>query len=266
MTDSFQKDIVQDSDYTKYLAEVKEYYNLKKKYTSKRQTFINKLINSKDYSLDTKKKMASTYKYKCVNCGKIGGTVFNQTSKKLSATCGNTTSPCDLNIGIIKMKSSLINRDLERTNALLNNKKKEIVLTKLDYLFKYIEEDKAVELFEQHNNERVAIQTNYNNLLLMYEYIINNPETEKLLNEKLDQHTALENEHKQYIKLYNNTNETQHLKDAVLVYTEKMKQLDEFILNLKYKHNSIEFYDNDMKYLHQYKYVLKDLEVIKKPS
>lgn len=264
MTDSFQKDIVQDSDYIKYLEEVKEYYNLKNKYTSKRQTFINKLINSKDYSLETKKKMASTYKYKCVNCGNIGGTVFNQTSKMLSATCGNTTSPCDLNIGIVKMNASLINRDLERTNALLNDKKKEIVLTKLDYLFKYIEEDKAVELFEQHNNDRLAIQTNYNNLLLMYDSIVDNPERERLLNEKLEEHTTLENEHKQFIKLYNDTNEIQYLKDAVLVYTEKMKQLDEFILNLKYKHNSIEF-DDDMKYLHQYKYVLKDLELIKKP-
>jgi len=34
---------------------------------------------------------------------------------------------------------------------------------------------------------------------------------------------------------------------------------------LKYPHNSIEF-DDDMKYLHQDKYVLTDLEVIKKPN
>ena len=265
MTDSFKKDLVQDSDYTKYLEELKEYYSLKKKYNGHKQTFINKLINSKDSSIDTKKKIASTYKPKCVNCGKLGGTIFTESSKMLRATCGNTSSACDLNIAVVKMNASLINKDLEKANLLLNNKKKDIVLTKLDYLFKYIAEDKAVELFEQHNNDRAAIQENYNNLLMMYNSIVDNPETEKLINEKLEEHTELVNKHKRFMKLYNQTNETGYLNDAVLVYKNELKQLDEFILNLKYPHNSIEF-DDDMKYLHQDKYVLTDLEVIKKPK
>ena len=265
MTDSFQKDIVQESDYTKYLDELKEYYSLKKKYTTHKQTFINKLINSKDYSLDTKKKMAFTYKYTCVNCRNVGGTIFTESSKMLRATCGNTSSPCDLNITVVKMNSSLINNDLENANLLLNNKKKDIVLTKLDYLFKYIEEDKAVELFEQYNNDRGAIQENYNNLLMMYNSIVDNPETEKLITEKLEEHTRLQNKHKGFMKVYNETNETQYLKDAVLVYSNELKQLDEFILNLKYPHCSIEF-DDDIKYLHLDKYLLTDLEVIKKPN
>jgi hypothetical protein len=266
MSDSFQKDIVQESDYIKYLEELKEYYSLKKKYTAHKQTFINKLINSKDSSIDTKKKMASTYKPKCVNCGKLGGTVFTESSKMLRATCGNTSTACDLNIAIVKMNASLINKDLEKANLLLNNKKKDIVLTKLDYLFKYIAEDKAVELFEQHNNDRATIQDNYNNLLSMYNSIVDNPDTEKLINEKLEDHTELVNKHKRFMKVYNQTNEIGPLQDAVLVYKNELKQLDEFILNLKYPHNSIEFDDDDIKYLHQDKYVLTDLEVIKKPN
>lgn len=99
----------------------------------------------------------------------------------------------------------------------------------------------------------------------MYNSIVDNPETEKLITEKLEEHTRLQNKHKGFMKVYNETNETQYLKDAVLVYTNELKQLDEFILNLKYPHNSIEF-DDDMKYLHQNKYVLTDLEVIKKPN
>ena len=99
----------------------------------------------------------------------------------------------------------------------------------------------------------------------MYNSIVDNPNTEKLINEKLEGHTELVNKHKRFMKVYNQTNETGYLKDAVLVYTNELKQLDEFILNLKYPHNSIEF-DDDMKYLHQDKYVLTDLEVIKKPN
>lgn len=264
MTDSFQKDIVQDSDYTKYLAELKKYYNKKKEYTYRRQRYINSII-SKDLDMEAKKKLIAKYVPTCVDCGEAGGTVFTETSNTLRATCGHTTKQCKFNIDIVKMRPSIINSDLAASNVLLNNKKRDIVKTKLDFLFKYIDEEKAVELFQQHNNDRQAIESNYNNLLLLYNSIVNNPETEKLLNEKLEEHNALVDEHKQFIKLYKVDNETQFLKDAVLIYTDKLQQLNNIILNLKYKHNSIEF-DDDMKYLHQYKYILTDLELIKKPN
>ena len=61
MEDSFQKNLVQESDYSKYLEQLKTYYNLKNRYTSRNQTFINKLINSND-SIETKKKLYSKNK------------------------------------------------------------------------------------------------------------------------------------------------------------------------------------------------------------
>ena len=68
MEQSLQKELLQETDYSKYLEELKTYYNLKKTYTKTRETMINKLINSKD-SIEAKKKLFSKQKFKCINCG-----------------------------------------------------------------------------------------------------------------------------------------------------------------------------------------------------
>ena len=123
MEDSFQKNLVQETDYSKYLEQLKTYYNLKNRYTSRNQTFINKLINSND-SIESKKKLYSKNKLKCINCAKTGGTIFFENNKILRATCGNTSSPCNLNLEIVKMNSVLIDDELKQTNISLINKKK----------------------------------------------------------------------------------------------------------------------------------------------
>ena len=152
MSQNIQKDIIQDSDYTKYLAELKNYYRLKNNYTSARQSHINKLINS-DNTLEAKKKIFAKQKFYCVNCRKPVGTIFIENNKILKAVCGSTKDPCDLDIEIIKMTPVLINEELEKIDTLLKNTKKNIITTKLDFLFKYIEEDVAVEKFDKLKEE-----------------------------------------------------------------------------------------------------------------
>ena len=264
MEDLFKKNLIQDTDYSKYLEELKSYYNLKNKYNSHKKTFINKLINSKD-SLEVKKKLLSKQKFKCVNCGQYGGSIFFENNKILRATCGNTSSPCSLNLEIIKMTPLLINDELKKTNISLIDKKKQIVLTKLDFLFNYLEEDKAVELFDNLKLELGIIQEKYNNLISLYDSIVNNSDIKELIKQKLNEHDTLVNEYKEFIKLYNDTQEIKYLKDGLFLFTNKLKQLDEYINTLKYKQNSIES-DEENKYLLQHKYTIQNLEVIKKPE
>ena len=264
MENSFQKEIVDETNYSKYLEELKNYYTLKSKYTSNKQIYINKLVNSND-TLETKKKLYSKKKFKCVNCGNDGGTIFFENNKILRATCGNTTNPCNLNIEIVKMNSIFIHKELNNIIISIADKKKQIILTKLDFLFNYIPEDKAVELFENFKNELSIIQENYNNLFSLYNSIAYNTETQNLIDEKILEHTTIVDDYKQFIKLYKDTNENKYLKDAVNLYISKLKDLNEFILNTKYKYNNIEFND-DYKILIQNKYNLTDLELIKKPK
>lgn len=264
MEQSLQKELLQETDYSKYLEELKTYYNLKKTYTKTKETMINKLINSKD-SIEAKKKLFSKQKFKCINCGEFGGTIFFENNKILRATCGNTIKPCDLNLEIIKMNPVLITDEIKHTNTSLINKKKQIITTKLNFLFNYIEEDKAVESFENFKSELSILQEKYNDLFSLYESITNNPDTQELLNQKIIDINSLVNDFKEFIKLFKETEETSYLKDALFLYTSKIKSLDEYITTLKYKYNSIES-DDTYKYLIQNKYNIKNFELIKKPQ
>ena len=77
----------------------KQYYKLKEKYYNnidKKRSYIKK-----DNTLTTseKRKRIKELKNKCVNCGKEGGTIFDETNGMLKARC-NASDPCDLNMNI----------------------------------------------------------------------------------------------------------------------------------------------------------------------
>jgi len=264
MSQNIQKDIIQDSDYTKYLAELKNYYDLKNKYKTMKQSYINKLI-SQDNTIEAKKKLLAKQKFNCVNCGKPVGTIFIENNKILKAVCGSTNDPCDLDIEIIKMTPVLIDEELEKINTLLKNTKKNIITTKLDFLFKYIQEDVAVEKFDKLKEELNLNQEKYNELFLLYKSITKNSELEKLLEEKQIEHNNLLSDYKDFIELFNKTTETRYLKDAVRLYVSQIRGLDKNIFDMKHKHNHIEEIEDNVKLI-QEKYNIRDLELIKKPE
>ncbi len=256
------KDIDQHNDkYEKYLEELKNYYNLKKKYTAQKDIIINKIINS-DNTLDVKKKLFSKQKFKCIKCGKFGGSIFSETNTSLRVICGSIELPCDLNITITKLNSELLNENLEITKDILDTVKKSIITTKLDFLFNYIEEDKAIEKFESFKIELNNLQETYNKLFIMYKDLTDNTEKNDLLREKLlEQHNMI-NDYKEYIKLYNSTKENAYLKDAIGLYVSKIVDLNIEIMDIKYKHNSLEINDLELtNTLIQEKYNLNDLEL-----
>jgi poly(A) polymerase Pap1 len=107
----------------------------------------------------------------------------------------------------------------------------------------------------------------------MYRDIVNNKENNKVLNEKLLEHSNLVNEYKEYLELFKKTGDRNFIKEAVGLYISKIKDLDRNIMNLKYKHNFVEeieeveeIENNNIIRLVQEKYNLKDLELIKKPK
>lgn len=263
-SNSIKKALIQESDYIKYLDELNNYYFLKNKYTTAKDNIISKIIKS-DNSIDIKKKLLAKAKFKCVNCGDNAGTVFTESNKILKASCGNSQKMCNLNLEIVKMGTVDIIKELTDTNISLLKTKKSIIATKLDFLFNYIEEDKAIEIFDKLKQELNIYQERYNELYMIYNSITDNKEIEALLNNKLEEHTNFVNDYKGFIDLYAKSNDEQYIKEAVTIYVSKIKDLDKNILDLSYKYNKIEQLD-DENLLIQKKYDLSDLELIKKPE
>ena len=78
---------------------IKKYYQLKGEYMKKYENSKNK-ITSQDISKGEMKKKLKNMKVKCLNCRQFGGMVFSEKNRILSAKCGNTASPCQLDLQI----------------------------------------------------------------------------------------------------------------------------------------------------------------------
>ena len=250
------------SDNEKYLEKIREFYILKKKYDKYKESIKKKIIDS-DNPIQIKKQILAKTKYKCINCKNEGGTVFEITENNLKAYCGNINSPCNININIEKKKFSNLKEDLINIENIISQKKKDIIFSKLNYLFKYIEEDKAVENFELLKKELSELQLKYNSLLEKYVFIFNNKENNTTLEELLLQQNMFINEFKDTLEVYYSTKENKYLKNAITSYINNIIGVDEKILNLQYKYNAIEKdIDSDYKYLIQNHNLQTDLEIL----
>lgn len=246
----------------KYLEELREFYILKKKYEKYKESIKKKIIES-DNSIQVKKQHLAKTKFKCINCKKEGGTIFQIDESSLKAFCGNKASPCNIDLKINRKKFTNLKEDLINKEHEINQKKKDIIISKLNYIFKYIEEDNAVENFEKIKLELTDLQKNYNKLFEKYVHIFDNDKVKTDLDELLLLHHNYINEFKDIINLYYNTRENKYLKNALNYYITNIISIDEKILNHQYKYNAIEKdLDNNMNYLMQNKYLQSDMELI----
>lgn len=246
----------------KYLEEVKKFYILKKRYEKYKESVKKKIIDS-DNSIQVKKQLLAKTKFKCINCKNEGGTIFQIDESSLKVFCGNKSNPCNIDLNISRKKFTNLKENLINVENEINQKKKEIIISKLNYIFKYIEEDKAVENFEEIKLELTELQKNYNKLFEKYLYIFDNDSKKSNLDDLLLMQNNHINEFKDILNLYYTTRENRYLKNALNYYIINIISIDEKILNTQYKYNAIEKdLDNNINYLIQHEYLQNDIELL----
>jgi hypothetical protein len=244
---------------TNYYEELEEYYKLKNKYMSIKQKKITELIGDYGKDYDQKKQILAKYKPKCINCKQDGGTIFTETPELLRATCGNTFSPCKLDLSIERKKFAQISEKLLTTHKNLEKYKKNIITTKLDFLFNYIEEEKAVELFETLKQQLNNSQESYNNLVNLYNSITNNEELKLLIQEKIIDFEINKKQYSDALELFKSSGEITYLKSAVEIHNSKLSPIGDELMKLKYKSSYIEKNELDQFIFYQNSYNLEDL-------
>ena len=250
---------IKEDKYSEYLSSLRDYYNLKNKYEKTKESYKNTLLKS-NVSRESKKKLLSKQKFKCINCKKDGGTIFLETSEGFKATCGNISSPCDLNIDLKKINTINLIDEFDKNERDLEESKRKITLTKLDYLFKYIEEDSAVEQFEELKTELNQNQEKYNKILEYYYNITDNQTKNELFTQKNIEFFQLLSKYKELIKLFKDSEDTVYLKEAVSLYIDKIMPINKNILDLKYKINLVESV-NECNFLIQKKININDYDI-----
>jgi hypothetical protein len=217
-----------------------KYYQLKQKYEesmNRRKLVIKK---NKDLSIKEKKIRIKKLLGNCANCGKPGGTIFEEKNGMLKAVCGNKT-PCDLNINLKRKLYDNI-PDLEQKNYKASeNLKMRIIMTKLDYLFGLVNsKDETVDKFNtlknelsQINEKQMVIQKNYGDM-------ISGIHREPLLLDATQEFVTEIAELKNIYQEYSNDPLPAYLTTMVEKYVTTIKPLTEKIRNMNYAYYAIE--------------------------
>jgi hypothetical protein len=138
----------EDVEITDVKQAVNEYYALKNQYENNNKDMIQKIMNGIG-SRKVKIQKVRNAIFKCVNCGKNGGSIFKKIENNLSATCGNIQNPCNLNIDILS-SLTLSDADILETKKIIDLAKQNIIQTKMNMLFGYIEESKSISEFKKN--------------------------------------------------------------------------------------------------------------------
>jgi hypothetical protein len=251
-----------------------EYYKLKSKYEAEIMKNKKTIMNNSTLSSKEKRQEYLKLKPKCINCKRPGGTIFSvnyspvkknenieNEHKEFRARCGIIADPCNLNItikiGLYESLPEIINNIESEIKVAKNN----IIDNKNKLLFGYITTETALEDFDyekKYVNEYTSLLESYLNI---YIKITDNAEKKTELNENLEKSYEVIEKIKESIKLYNETENTQYVKDVVNMYTTTLQPLLRKIMALKYKHSFVYYNtDNNTYHLIQNINTIKSLE------
>lgn len=133
-------------------AAVVRYYKLKGDYDAKYKNAKNKITKS-DLSLSEMRKKIKSMKMKCINCKQNGGTIFTNKDGILTAKCGNTESPCALDIQIKRGKWMLLTKAADLSEQDIEVSKENIIDLKLDLLFGLRTEEQIASEFDESKRD-----------------------------------------------------------------------------------------------------------------
>ena len=247
------------------------FYKLKGEYEEKLNDQKRKIAKKTHLSTKEKRDEFKQLKMACVNCNRKVGTIFQVKYKETSspggekdkpkkerwedigrvakAMCGDRISPCPLDIEINLGKIQTVAEELQTIQDKIIELKKEIVLIKNNLLFGYIETDKAVEKFEQVKEELSENTEDYEVMLMLYMKIYDNPEKkEEVKNLELKIFNDIK-QIKQYIFDFNREKNVQFAEDAVTLLVSQLMPSVVELRTLKYPIMNTVKTDNQCKLL-----------------
>lgn len=236
------------------------FYNLKSKYEIKYNNFVKGLIQNTEMSNREKQKKLATFKKKCIVCDKEGGTVFTTSKKDLKAVCGNTASPCALDIHIQRAGYMNIETSIQEFKNDTEENKSKIIAEKMKILFGYKTEEETEVRFEELKEEFELDYSLFQEQLSKLNDILNNSMKKVELKRQHGEIIFIIDQMKIMMKEYNANPKDAIIKDIVDTYQSRLKPLLKKNMDTKYVVNNMLHDDEDDTYhLIQKKYTVMEL-------
>ena len=190
-----------------YMEAFIKYHNLKKTYETSYKKKRKDIRKSNEINMTQKLFKIKNIQVPCVQCGNKGGSKFYRKNRTLYAKC-NCKNPCTFSMEIKLSQNYHLPTALKKYGGQLNEYKKNIVITKLNYLFDLEENDITSQKFNVLKDDFVQLDKQVN---------------------------MLKNLLKQQLELIETTNDDGSTKNSYRsdVYKEKMESLHGHLNNIK---------------------------------
>lgn len=254
-----------DVDKTNFDNAVNQYYKLKSEYEENITKDKSKIKNNKNLSLEEKQQMIRDLKNKCVNCNKLGGTLFkikhDGDSRHLIALC-NADNKCSLNINISLGYTYALNEQITEDLTDLQNYRNKLIQFKNNLVYGYITQEDGKIIFN-HIKERIEELTSNNEFdLQRYLNITNNEENSEQVNLELKRLYDQIKDFNNIIDTYKKDSNPQLITDAIGLYIESILPTNNKIRDIKYSYSRVEYKPSEGVFrLVQLPTTIEDLEV-----
>ena len=152
---------------------VEDYYKTLNSY-NKKVALLKNEIKLSNLSNKEKHQVWLSSKLPCINCNNPVNTFFSNKNRKLTVLCGAAVNPvpgytaCDLNITIDLSSTLLLEEILTTIERNKEQMKEMIIKTKLDYIFKFTDEEATIDLFEKYKRNLEKMTTAYEKYIEIY--------------------------------------------------------------------------------------------------
>lgn len=227
-----------------FMEKLNEYYKLKNKYETKKQSQLNTILKDDKLSMKQKQDKFRKLNTKCINCSRNVGTIFNNEDGILTVLCGDNKSPCLLDIKINRGKFVNLEELIDVFQTGVDDLKEEIITTKLDLLFGYEQEATTLTNFNRLKEELTQDLESVMEYKTQFIEIVSNLDNKSEIGVKM---TVFYNKIaliKSTIDEFNETGQIQLIKDMISTYQSEFIPLLDELRDLKYQYMAME-YNND---------------------
>lgn len=243
-----------------YETALEQYFELKDAYDTKRNKMKSRIIKDDGLSKKQKRKKVGELKIKCISCKRNVGTIFELRDNNYSALCGDSASPCKLNIMLERGVTLNIDDEISKSKYNMMQLKENLVNMKLELVYGIKNEEQVEEPFQDiiHsiNDTEKSIQI-FEQFLEMNTDMKERSKTLIELNRELYELIEAISDN---MKEFRETKNPKFIQEIVEMYGDEIKPTLNNIRENKYRANFVE-QEGEIFHLIQNENTIADLEM-----
>jgi hypothetical protein len=204
-----------------YMECLHTFYELKKMYEERLRKMKRDIFKASKTKKEAKMKMA-LLKPKCLYCERPVGSIFKTEGRTFTARCGDSNHPCAFHIELFGGEYTRVSDMLNEYRTTFELIKQEIIIDKLNVLYKFISEKEGVELFKDNLDFYTNQSVHLASLKKEYEDLYFSEEIDEKVQQKNAKILGIQDRIGELIREYKNTENPEILKDAMTLYDKEL--------------------------------------------